>query len=306
MTVRAAEGRRPPALQRRAIVAVRRRQRRGASTRSPTARVDVVAGTAWLWSPGRDARHGRRAVRRRGGPEVAGQRRRGEPGARRAWCCSAIRSSCAQPSKGSHPDGAECSALEHLLDGARRPCPTDRGLFLDGDLADAPRGLRRSSPSSSTTAGCSRVRARAPAAIGAGPSAASRAAVGAGGARRATGTSSPEEADASPSWSSDLVGPAVDRPATASTRPIASTDVLVVAPYNAQVARAARSACPGARVGTVDKFQGQEAAVVIFSMATSSAATCRGGWSSCYDLHRLNVAVSRAKTLAYWSSARRC
>ena len=54
-------------------------------------------------------------------------------------------------------------------------------------------------------------------------------------------------------------------------------DVLVVAPYNAHVARLQEALPDGARVGTVDKFQGQEAPVVIFSMATSSASDAPRG-----------------------------
>ena len=72
----------------------------------------------------------------------------------------------------------------------------------------------------------------------------------------------------------------------------------MVAPYNAHIARP-RSALPdGARVGTVDKFQGQEAPVVIFSMATSSSEDLSRAMEFLYSLNRLNVAVSRARALA--------
>ena len=54
-------------------------------------------------------------------------------------------------------------------------------------------------------------------------------------------------------------------------RPITPDDVLVVAPWNVQVNALRRALPAGARVGTVDKFQGQEAAVVLVSMATSAA-----------------------------------
>ena len=74
--------------------------------------------------------------------------------------------------------------------------------------------------------------------------------------------------------------------------------MLVVAPYNKHVA-CLRDALPeGARIGTVDKFQGQQAPVVIYSMASSSAADAPRGVDFLYDLHRLNVAVSRAKALS--------
>jgi uncharacterized protein len=74
-------------------------------------------------------------------------------------------------------------------------------------------------------------------------------------------------------------------------------DVLVVAPYNAQVAEIAR-ALPAARVGTVDKFQGQEAPISIYSMATSSPEDAPRGMEFLYSLNRLNVATSRARCLA--------
>ena len=72
----------------------------------------------------------------------------------------------------------------------------------------------------------------------------------------------------------DLVGrPWTDR--NANERTLTIEDILIVAPYNAHVAVLVGKLPPGSRVGTVDKFQGQEAPVVIYSMATSSAAaTC--------------------------------
>jgi uncharacterized protein len=71
----------------------------------------------------------------------------------------------------------------------------------------------------------------------------------------------------------------------------------VVAPYNSQVA-ALRRALPGeVRVGTVDKFQGQEAPIVIYSLTTSSAADAPRGLEFLYSLNRLNVATSRAQAL---------
>jgi uncharacterized protein len=75
-------------------------------------------------------------------------------------------------------------------------------------------------------------------------------------------------------------------------------DILVVAPYNAHVSLLANRLPSGARVGTVDKFQGQEGPVVIYSMATSSPAEAPRGIDFLYSLHRLNVAISRAQGLA--------
>lgn len=75
-------------------------------------------------------------------------------------------------------------------------------------------------------------------------------------------------------------------------------DILVVAPYNAQVACLSAVLPAGARVGTVDRFQGQEAAVSIFSLATSSAEDLPRNLEFLYSTHRLNVAVSRARCMS--------
>jgi predicted RecB family nuclease len=83
-----------------------------------------------------------------------------------------------------------------------------------------------------------------------------------------------------------------------STRPMRQTDIIVVAPYNAQV-NALRDALPdGIRVGTVDKFQGQEAPVCLVSMTASSAEETSRGMEFLFSLNRINVAVSRSKGLA--------
>lgn len=81
-------------------------------------------------------------------------------------------------------------------------------------------------------------------------------------------------------------------------RTIGTHDILVVAPYNAHVACLAEALPQGARVGTVDRFQGQEAAVSIFSMATSSAEELPRNLEFLYSTHRLNVAVSRARCVS--------
>jgi uncharacterized protein len=82
------------------------------------------------------------------------------------------------------------------------------------------------------------------------------------------------------------------------TRPMTTADIIVVAPYNAQVA-ALRDALPeSVRIGTVDKFQGQEAAVCLVSMTASSVDDTPRGMAFLFSLNRINVAVSRAKGLA--------
>jgi uncharacterized protein len=78
---------------------------------------------------------------------------------------------------------------------------------------------------------------------------------------------------------------------------LTSEDILVVAPYNAQVHLLREHLPAGARVGTVDKFQGQEASVVIVSLTASSADDVPRGMEFLYSRNRLNVAVSRAQAL---------
>jgi uncharacterized protein len=98
-----------------------------------------------------------------------------------------------------------------------------------------------------------------------------------------------------------MVGGAwTDRNGAAHT--LRQSDFMVVAPYNAQVRRlrdALRQAgLPDVPVGTVDKFQGREAAVVFYSMATSSIEDVPRNLEFLFSRNRLNVAVSRAMCLA--------
>ena len=81
-------------------------------------------------------------------------------------------------------------------------------------------------------------------------------------------------------------------------KPLTLQDILVVAPYNAHVATLRAKLPDGARVGTVDKFQGQEAPIVVYSMATSTVDEAPRGMEFLYSLHRLNVATSRARCVA--------
>ena len=82
------------------------------------------------------------------------------------------------------------------------------------------------------------------------------------------------------------------------SRRVTSDNILVVAPYNLQVAMLRRVLPENAKIGTVDKFQGQEAEVVIVSMATSSSTDMPRNLEFLFSKHRLNVAISRAKSLA--------
>jgi superfamily I DNA and/or RNA helicase len=81
-------------------------------------------------------------------------------------------------------------------------------------------------------------------------------------------------------------------------RALELNDILIVAPYNMQVRRLQEALPQAARVGSVDKFQGQQAAVVIVSMCSSFGEPGPRGLSFLLDRNRLNVALSRATTLA--------
>ena len=203
-----------------------------------------------------------------------------------------------QPQKGSHPDGVNASALEHIL-GEHLTIPADRGIFLPVTWRLAPSICAFTSEvfyegRLQSRDGLERqriVRARGLPASGL---------VLVGVEHEGNRNYSQDEIDVVADLVARLTAEGaawVD--AKGIERPLAGSDVLVVAPYNAQVSRlSARLAGTGARVGTVDKFQGQEAPVVIYSMATSSPEDAPRGMEFLYSLNRLNVATSRARCLA--------
>lgn len=86
--------------------------------------------------------------------------------------------------------------------------------------------------------------------------------------------------------------------ATGEARPMTLDDILVVTPFNMQVGLLKKSLPANARIGTVDKFQGQEAPVVLISMATSFGGDAPRGTEFLFNRNRLNVAISRAQGLA--------
>jgi uncharacterized protein len=108
---------------------------------------------------------------------------------------------------------------------------------------------------------------------------------------------SPDEAAAVAALALSIVGGSWTD-AKGVTRPLGWRDVLIVAPYNAQVGTIQRLLPPEARVGTVDKFQGQEAPVSIYSLTTSSPELAPRGLDFLYSRNRLNVATSRARCVA--------
>jgi uncharacterized protein len=201
----------------------------------------------------------------------------------------------AQPSKGTHPEGAEVSALDHVLRGAAT-IPDDRGLFLDRTWRLHPDICEFISEQVYESRLVSEDHCHGQVIGGAGP-------LGGAGLRwlpvehEGNRTSSSEEAAAVARVVGELVGRAwTDGEGT--TKPLTLADVLVVAPYNAQVHLLAQHLPQGARIGTVDKFQGQEAAVVVVSLAASSAEEVPRGMEFLYSRNRINVAVSRAQALS--------
>jgi len=116
-------------------------------------------------------------------------------------------------------------------------------------------------------------------------------------------TESPEEAAIVVETIADLLG-SNWTDSDGVVRPFDVSDFIVVAPYNDQVnlidrRLAANRRTRGVRVGTVDRFQGQEAPVVLFSMATSDASLVSRGSDFLFSRNRLNVALSRARCLAF-------
>ena len=200
-----------------------------------------------------------------------------------------------QPTQGSHPTGTDASALDHILSD-NKTIGTEQGLFLEETWRLHPEicaytselfysgklrsreGLEKQvikTPTSPDNAGLYYLPVT----------------------HEGNQNCSPEEAqavhmlvynilDSGSSW--------VNR--EGNEKQVTLDDILIIAPYNAQVFEI-QKCLPGAKVGTVDKFQGQEAPVSIYSMTTSSHADAPHGMEFLYSLNRLNVATSRAKCL---------
>lgn len=198
-----------------------------------------------------------------------------------------------QPQQAAHPEGTDVAALVHVLHGAKT-VPEERGLFLDATYrlhpsickftseiyyegrlhahADNER-QRIEGPTLFTECGLYLVPVE----------------------HRGNQSSAPEEVAAIETLVADLLQEGVywtDRDGVRHR--MTHEHILIVAPYNAQIA-ALRRALPCMRVGTVDKFQGQQAPVVIYSMTSSSPEDAPRGMGFLYNPNRLNVATSRAK-----------
>ncbi|MFL6548042.1 MAG: DEAD/DEAH box helicase, partial [Povalibacter sp.] len=200
-----------------------------------------------------------------------------------------------QPTKGTHPEGTEVSALDHLLHG-KSTIGAGEGLFLEETWRLHPdvcaftselfyenrlhsrQGLERQTITSQGRINGTGLRLLAV-------------------EHEGNQGSSPEEADVIKDLVTEILASNsrwTDRNGTECT--VGLDDILIIAPYNAQVFEL-QSRMPGARIGTVDKFQGQEAPIVIYSMTTSSHADAPRGMEFLYSLNRLNVATSRAKCI---------
>ena len=208
-----------------------------------------------------------------------------------------------QPTQGSHPDGTDTSALDHILAGKQTIGP-EQGLFLEETWRLHPNICAYTSELFYD----GKLRSK---------EGTDQQVVNAQGQIKGAGlyyvpvehegnqNCSPEEAvaieklvksllDSGASWV-DLDG---------SEKPVTLDDILIITPYNAQVFEI-QQCLPNARVGTVDKFQGQEAPIAIYSTATSSHADAPRGMEFLYSLNRLNVATSRAKCLSFIVSSPR-
>jgi predicted RecB family nuclease len=199
-----------------------------------------------------------------------------------------------QPQKGSHPEGSDVAALTYLLDG-HATMPLGKGLFLNQTRRLHPTiceftstlfyegrlksfdGTEKQVITGNTPfdgAGLFYVQVE----------------------HRGNQFRSLEEVNMILTITSKLLSTGKWTDKEGKVRPLTKEDILIVAPYNAQVA-ALIEKLPDFRIGTVDKFQGQEAPVVIYSMAASTVEEAPRGISFLFNPNRLNVATSRAKSV---------
>jgi predicted RecB family nuclease len=251
--------------------------------------VQLFAGTAWLFSrPDLDGKVDYLVIDEAGQVSLADALAMGT--AARNVILLGDPLQLAQVSQGVHPAGTGASVLEHLL-GDAPTIPEDRGVFLERSFRMHP----------DVSAFISEI-------VYAGRLHSDDSA-----ARRTTtfGTGirfEPVDHDGNKSASDEEVARVAAQiaamrggtftDADGTTRPLRDEDFMVVAPYNAQVLRLRAGLPAGVRVGTVDKFQGQEAPIVFFSMATSSGEDVPRSLTFLFSRNRLNVAISRAQCLA--------
>jgi uncharacterized protein len=258
-----------------------------------TGKANVVGGTSWLWSPEKAFESVDVLF-----IDEAGQMSLADvlavSQATKELVLLGDPQQLERPTKGSHPDGAEKSALEHLL-GERKTISKDMGFLLPETWRLHPKVCEFTSAFfyegrlASRELLLNRVLRGHPWLEGAGlwivPV-----------EHEGNRNSSAEEVEVVARIVEGLLKPEVRWFRSAGNpRGLKEDDVLIVAPYNAQVADLS-ARLPKMRIGTVDKFQGQEAPVVIYSLTTSSPEDAPRGMEFLYSLNRLNVATSRAMT----------
>jgi uncharacterized protein len=204
-----------------------------------------------------------------------------------------------QPTKGSHPGGSGISVLDHLMQNWAT-VPPDRGIFL-------PRTWRMNAELCRFVSEAfydgrlepERLTARQELIL----SGDAGRTLGATGLRfvEVQHSSNTQRSEKEASRLNELYRALFGQhwlDQKSQTREITTQDILVVSPYNMQVNLLKETLPAGARVGTVDKFQGQEAAVVLVSLASSSGDNIPRGVEFLFSRNRLNVAISRARCLA--------
>ncbi len=206
-----------------------------------------------------------------------------------------------QPVQGAHPGQSGLSLLEYLLQG-KATIPSDMGVFLDTTwrlhpeichfLSDAVyEGRLHAAPPTAHRRVCL-------------PQTGGRFITREAGLifvpvpHEGNTQASDEEVRTIRAVVGELLGRDITDTVGQRLRPLQRSDILCVAPYNMQVRKLQAALGSEARVGTVDKFQGQEAPVVILSMCASQGDTSPRGIDFLFHKNRLNVALSRAQSLA--------
>jgi uncharacterized protein len=202
-----------------------------------------------------------------------------------------------QVNQAQHPGGSGASVLSHLLAGANTLAPR-QGVLLTETWRMHPDVCSFVSERSydsrlRSRAQCAQRMVDAPSGLISGVGLRTLEV-----AHEHRSQASPEEAHMIAGACRDLLTGATVTDADATTHPLRPEDILVVAPYNMAV-RCIRERVPtGVRVGTVDRFQGQQAPVVFYAMSCSAGEDAPRGIDFLFDAHRLNVAISRAECLA--------
>ena len=208
-----------------------------------------------------------------------------------------------QVTQAEHPFGSGSAALEHLLDGAST-IQQGQGVLLTESWRMHPEVCSYVSERSyddrlHSKAECAERRIE------------SSGAVSGAGLRRVElaheGRSqySPEEAEAIGRACAELLDDGVVVDVDGDERPIEPGDIMVVAPYNLAVREIERKVPAGVRVGTVDRFQGQQAAVSFYALTCSAGEDVPRGLDFLFNQNRMNVAVSRAQCVAVLVYGRR-